>query len=132
MNNGEISYGVREAEEIGMAKSVSARMFKVLVERGFLVVTRDSAFRIKCRDARLWRLTAERCGEERATKDFMRWSAKGGNGAGKIKQQSHQRDTQSLHRDSDGQRKKITCFSPSSGTVEPNFDSPTVPPAGHF
>src|SRR4051794_6489831 len=57
MNNGEISYGVREAEEIGMAKSVSARMFKVLVERGFLVVTRDSAFRIKCRDARLWRLT---------------------------------------------------------------------------
>ena len=37
MNNGEISFGVREAEEIGIARSVASRhVLAILIERGFL------------------------------------------------------------------------------------------------
>jgi hypothetical protein len=72
MNNGEISFSVREAEEIGISRSVAARMFAVLIERGFLVITRDSAFSVKTKHARLWRLTMEPYRGEPGTKNFMR------------------------------------------------------------
>src|SRR6266446_6614469 len=55
MNNGEISYSVREAGQIGLSRSVAARMFLVLVQRGFLEVRRNSTFTLKTKEARLWR-----------------------------------------------------------------------------
>src|SRR5689334_24448008 len=39
VNNGEITFGVREAEEIGLGKSSTAELFAELVRLGFLVVT---------------------------------------------------------------------------------------------
>jgi hypothetical protein len=73
VNNGEISYGVREAAEIGITKSSAGRMVKILIERGFLAVVRDSAFNVKTRHARTWRLTAEPYRGQQGTKEFMRW-----------------------------------------------------------
>jgi hypothetical protein len=99
-NNGEIAYAVREAEEIGLARSVAARAFAELEERGFLKLRRASTFTLKTKEARTWELTAERCDDRPASKDFMRWvppaavSGDGGN-----KPQSRQRDPQSRQRD---------------------------------
>jgi hypothetical protein len=73
-NNGEISYAVREAEAIGMHHSTASRAFDELIEKNFLRVTRDSAFHVKTRHARLWEITAEGCDGKPASKDFMRWS----------------------------------------------------------
>lgn len=96
VNNGEISYSVREAEELGISKSTAARMFDVLDERGFLAKVRNSGFSVKIKMARTWRITAEPRGEERATKDFMRWSPQAASERSKeeakFKTRSHQRD----------------------------------------
>jgi hypothetical protein len=72
-NNGEISYGCGEAQEIGMSSPTASRMFDILADRGFLVVVRDSSFDAKNKMARTWRITAEPCGGKPATKDFMCW-----------------------------------------------------------
>jgi hypothetical protein len=92
-NNGEISYSVREAEEIGISRSAAARMFKELVERGFLAVARNSAFNLKTREARRWRLAAEPCHGVTATRDFMRWRPL--QGADKKSNHSPSRETHS-------------------------------------
>ncbi len=112
-NNGEISYSVREAEDIGLSRSVAARCFDELVEHGFLRVSRGAGFDQK-RMARLWTLTAEPVGEARATKDYMSWVPSGD--APQYIMQSRRRDRQSHLRD----------YSPPSATILP----PTVPPAG--
>jgi hypothetical protein len=104
-NNGQISYSVREAEEIGLSKDQAARAMEELIERGFIVCTRASAFSVKTRAARLWRLTAEPSTGHPPTKDFMRWSALGVKPRvnptrdPKSKTQLHQRDVQSHQRD---------------------------------
>src|SRR4051812_6075486 len=49
LNNGEISYSVREAATIGLSPSAAARYFSELIEKGFLVVEQDSRFTIKSR-----------------------------------------------------------------------------------
>tara|TARA_R110002096_G_scaffold422225_1_gene628626 strand:- start:1078 stop:1524 length:447 start_codon:yes stop_codon:yes gene_type:complete len=73
INNGTISYSVREAEKIGLTKSTAARAFQELQDRGFLALTSEANFHLKTKEARLWRLTAfSACGKD-ATKDFMRW-----------------------------------------------------------
>jgi hypothetical protein len=80
-NNGEISFSVREAMEIGFARSAASEDFAELVERGFLAVSRQAAFTLKTKEARTWRLTAEPSGlnqEKAATKDFMRWTPAAG------------------------------------------------------
>jgi hypothetical protein len=59
VNNGSISFSVREAGEIGITRSAAARAMKELIERGFIAVTRASAFTLKTKEARLWCLTAE-------------------------------------------------------------------------
>jgi hypothetical protein len=95
INNGEISYSVREAEEIGLSKDQAARALEECISRGFLAITRDSAFSVKTKAARLWRLTAEPFRGERATKEFMRWSEQTHDRTSatvKSKTQSHQRD----------------------------------------
>jgi hypothetical protein len=74
VNNGEISYSTREAAEIGISSSAAARGLNELIARGFLKVTREARFTTKTRLARTWTITAERVGEERSTKDYMRWS----------------------------------------------------------
>jgi hypothetical protein len=105
-NNGEITYGVREAEDIDLSKDQVSRALSELVGRGFLRIVRNSAFSVKTKEARLWALTAERIGDKPATKDFMYWSGpqprsrKRDRGhAGKSETRSHQRDTQSHQRD---------------------------------
>jgi hypothetical protein len=55
VNNGEISYSVREAARIGMTQWQASRMFAVLIERGFLVVVRDASFKTGKKLARTWR-----------------------------------------------------------------------------
>lgn len=98
MNNGEIGYSVREAEEIGLSKDQAGRAFKELVERGFLKVRRSSAFTLRTKEARTWELTGERFGDNPATKDFMWWGARSPQrdreATRKNKTQSHQRDRQ--------------------------------------
>jgi hypothetical protein len=89
-NNGEISYGVREAEEIDITKSTASRMMTILEKRGFIAVVRHSHFGLKNRLARTWRLTAEPYRGEQGTKDFMRW--KPNQPAGKPASWSHQWD----------------------------------------
>jgi hypothetical protein len=79
VNNGDISYSCREAVAIGLTTPKAARMFGVLVDRGFLAITRNSKFAHK-RVAREWRITAEKCGNEPATKEFMRWQPPSING----------------------------------------------------
>jgi hypothetical protein len=69
VNNGEISYGCREAQKIGISQWKAARMFKILIERGFLAVVRESTFGRK-KIARTWRITAEAAGGKEATKDL--------------------------------------------------------------
>jgi hypothetical protein len=88
-NNGQIVYAVREAEAIGISKSPTARALVELVHKGFLRITRSSAFTVKTKEARCWAITAEPVNGERATKDFMRWSPE------KIKTRSPRRDRQS-------------------------------------
>lgn len=122
VNNGEISFGVREAAEIGISKTPAARLLGVLVERGFLAVIRQSDFRVKSRQVRTWRLTAESYRGEQGTKDFMRWRPDSpSTGTVKIKTQSLQRDTQSLYRDKSN---KITADGPRTGTVRPKDGPP--------
>lgn len=79
VNNGGISYSVREAAEIKISKSGAARALRELVDHGFLVVEKEGSFKVKTTSpAREWRITAEPSGpvqERKATKDFMRWSA---------------------------------------------------------
>jgi len=98
-NNGEISYAVREAEEIGLKRSAAAAALDELVTRGFLACTRQSAFTVKTRAARLWRITAEQYGSERATKEFMTWTAKS-------KTQSAQTDAQSAQTDREAKNER--------------------------
>jgi hypothetical protein len=78
INNGQIVYGVRDAEKIGVTKSVAALALERLVELGFLRVTRNASFRLRTKEARTWALTAKPFDERVPTKDFMRWLPDGG------------------------------------------------------
>ena len=72
VNNGEISFACSEAPNtVGFSKATAARMFKILVDRGFLAVVRKAQF--KSPWARSWRLTAERWRDRPATKEYMQW-----------------------------------------------------------
>jgi hypothetical protein len=73
-NNAQIVYAVREARKIRISQSSAARALDELVELGFLRVTRWSAFTVKSKEAREWRLTAEPVDGRPPTKDFMRWA----------------------------------------------------------
>jgi len=111
VNNGEISYGVREAKEIGISQSVASRMLEVLIKRGFLVVVRDSAFTVKNRQVRTWRVTAEPYRGEQGTKDFMRWRPD--------QNLEHSPATGTDSPATGIPRNRITRCSPATGTVRP-------------
>ena len=96
INNGEISYSVREAKQIGLGRNMAGRAFQELIDRGFLCVGRDSAFTVKCRLARAWLLTAMPMPDGTpATKNYMTKQ----NVPPKNKTQSRQGDAKSRHRD---------------------------------
>ena len=117
-NNGEIGFSVRDAAAIGLSKSVAARAFAELVERGFLRVGRESSFTLKSKAARTWILTGEPIGTAPATKDFMRWQPS--TETPKFKTQSPQRDAQSPQRDSQPRNEIILPISvPPAGPLGP-------------
>lgn len=94
VNNGEIVFGTREAETIGIGKSQTAVALADLQQRGFLKVARNSTFTLKTKEARTWILTGEPYQDQPATKDFMRWLPPAG-GAARIKSRSALADRQS-------------------------------------
>lgn len=72
-NNGSISMSTRQAaEELGCSHNHAAKCFRVLENLGFIRVTQKGAFSWKKRHATTWRLTWLDCGDEPATKEFMR------------------------------------------------------------
>lgn len=75
INNGQIVYAVREGEKIKLSRSVTARALAELQELGFLRINSDSSFSLRTKEARTWRLTAERVDgvPNSATKEFMSW-----------------------------------------------------------
>jgi hypothetical protein len=73
-NNGQIVYSASEAQRVGLSKATGARVLLRLIELGFLRVTRQSAFRIKTKEAREWALTMEPAHDRPPTKDFARWT----------------------------------------------------------
>jgi hypothetical protein len=127
VNNGEISFSVREAELTGLSKSVAARMFDVLIERGFLKVATDSAFHVKTRLARTWQLTMEPRGDHAPTRDFMRWTAKSGTPPLQIERQSPARDELSQQGDgADQHARKLPIAVPVPGHEQtPDADPPS-------
>lgn len=57
-NNGRISASSRElGDYANVSKSTAARVVKTLVEKGFIKITRDSGFNVKCRIATEYLLT---------------------------------------------------------------------------
>lgn len=72
-NNGFLSMSTREAaKEMGCSHNHAAKCFRVLEDLGFIRVTQKGAFSWKKRHATTWRLTWLDCGDEPATKEFMR------------------------------------------------------------
>lgn len=115
VNNGEISYSVREAAGIGLHRNKAGRALQELVDSGFLKVARDSSFTVKTREARLWTITAlPMPNGTPATKEFM---------GGKFRTQSHQRDRQSHPRDREPENDPKTA-----ATVPPKGLSGPVSP----
>jgi hypothetical protein len=121
-NNGQIVYEVRAAAEIGLTRSPAARALAELIELGFLRITRDSAFRIKTKEAREWAITAEPIDGQAATKDFMHWPPS------KNKTRSPQRDAQSPQRDREAVVASDYRVSvPQEGPSEPKSTPPQSP-----
>lgn len=129
MNNGEIAYSVREAQQIGLSRSVAARMFLILVERGFLEIRRNSTFTLKTKEARLWRLTMEPWNGKGGTKDFMRWSPNSvESDSQKFRTQSRYKDAQSHGRDPAPKNViKLSASVPGQGPSRPNQDGSQSP-----
>lgn len=61
-NNGFLAIPARRiADELGIGKSTAARALRSLIIKGFLEVTRESAFSVKHRKAAEYRLTHRKC-----------------------------------------------------------------------
>ena len=74
INNGEISYSVREAaKDLRCSKDSAAKWFQELVAKGFLKARRRGSFTYKARHATQWEIAAEPYRGKPASKDFMRW-----------------------------------------------------------
>jgi hypothetical protein len=74
INNGEISYSVREAaKSLRCSKNTAANWFQELQKKGFLKPRQPGSFSYKKRHATEWEITAEPYRGKPASKDFMRW-----------------------------------------------------------
>jgi len=104
-NNGTIAFAVRDGEETGLSKDQTSRALSELTGLGFVRCHKQATFRLRTKEARTWELTAEPCGDNQPTKDFMRWNAldrshqRDQSEMEKNKTQSHQRDAWSHQRD---------------------------------
>jgi hypothetical protein len=75
-NNGWLALSVRDAADFcNINKDTAAKMFAILVERGFIECVVAGSFNYKVRHAAEWRLLDERCDKTGLlpTKAFMRW-----------------------------------------------------------
>ena len=74
MNNGYISYSIREAMDLLYCNpNTACDAFDELIDKGFLKCSRNSTFTLKKKQAREWTITAEKIGDEPATRDFKGW-----------------------------------------------------------
>jgi hypothetical protein len=76
-NNGKLPFSIREAADaLHIGKNAASAAFSELQEKGFLVVTKRSAFSLKTKAATEWRLTEFPCDVTNAlaSREFMRWS----------------------------------------------------------
>jgi hypothetical protein len=81
-NNGELFLSVREAaRRLGIGKSLAAKCFRELCDRGFIKIAKQGAFNVKAAswrgDATAWLLTEHPPGDAAGagSRDFMRWRA---------------------------------------------------------
>ncbi len=73
-NNGALFMSCRRAAELlNVGKNVPTKLFRELVDKGFVAIARDSNFGLKTKEARSWILTEFGINGERPLKDFMRW-----------------------------------------------------------
>ena len=76
VNNGEITYSVREAaERLRCGKDTANKWFQELEDKGFLKARQRGSFTYKARHASEWEITAEPYRDKPASKNFMRWGA---------------------------------------------------------
>ena len=74
LNNGTISFSVREAaEELGITPTTGSKYFRELTDKGFLRIKQKGSYNLKTRHATLWIITAERYNNKAASNDFMSW-----------------------------------------------------------
>ena len=80
INNGSIGYAHRTAREClcrAHGRQISRRRataaLQEIQDKGFAVITKDSTFTTKTKLAREWRLTAEKAGDQRPSRDFRHW-----------------------------------------------------------
>ena len=74
-NNGYISMSRREAaSETGLSESAMRNAFPDLIDKGFIKITRESAFNMKDARAREYAITEFSVGDKLPTKEFLRWS----------------------------------------------------------
>ena len=79
-NNGGLFMSVREAaRRVGIGKTLAAKCFRELIDRGFIKIARQGAFNVKAAsrrgDATAWLLTEYPPGDSdgAGSRDFMRW-----------------------------------------------------------
>ena len=73
-NNGTISYSIREAVNLlNCGPNTACNAFDELMDKGFLKCAHNSTFTLKTKEARLWTITAEKIGDQPATRDFKGW-----------------------------------------------------------
>jgi hypothetical protein len=80
-NNGNIPLSCREvSERLRISKDTAGRAFDDLMERGFITIAVDSAFRVKLKKSRRWRLTHlyadYNCDEKTPTNEWKKWKNK--------------------------------------------------------
>ena len=75
-NNGQIFVSVRQAAEwLGVTKTTAAKYIRQLEDRGFIICMQRGHFDWKAGTATTWRLTHFPTGQERASKEYMKWRA---------------------------------------------------------
>ncbi len=73
-NNGALFMSCRRAAELlNLGKNVPTKLFRELVDKGFIVVARESNFDLKTKEARAWILTEFALNGQPPSKDFIRW-----------------------------------------------------------
>ena len=76
-NNGALFMSCRGAADLlNVSKNLPTKLFRELVEKGFIKVGRAASFNLKTKEATTWILTEFPVNGQLAGKDFMRWQPK--------------------------------------------------------